>query len=109
MLICFLLNNLLFTYSSEKEEKAEVVCSAEDQDCCANDEAGDMCCEKESCCANVPVASHLNFSVIIGIDKKNEATVTAPSINTFDLYQINAAAKLADGYLSSLIKPPAFA
>lgn len=109
VLVCFLLNNLLFTYSSEKEEKAKIVCTSEDQGCCSENEVGNVCCESNDCCANVPVSTHLNFSVIIGVDKKSEAALTAPSINTFHLKQINAAGELADGHLNSLIKPPAFA
>jgi len=99
----------MFTYSTEKEEKLEVVCTSEYEGCCAEDEAGELCCEKESCCANVPVSSHLNFSVIIGIDKKNEAVLSTTSLTTFDLTQLNAASELADGFLNSLIKPPAIA
>ena len=99
----------MFTYSTQKEEKEIVVCASENEGCCSEDEAGDLCCEKESCCANVPVSSHLNFSVIIGIDKKNEAVLSTTSLTTFDLTQLNSASELADGFLNSLIKPPAVA
>ena len=110
VLVCFVLNNLLFTYSTVKEEKVEVVCMTNDEGCCTEDEAGDVCCNKESCCANVPVQSaHLNFSVIMGADEKNDALVSAGSFNTFQLHNLRSAAELSEGFLNSLIKPPAVA
>lgn len=110
MLVCFVLNNLLFTYSTQKEEKVEVVCMAVDEGCCSEDTNEDMCCNKENCCANVPVqTAHLNFSVIMGAEEKNEALVSAGSINTFQLHNLRSAAELSEGYLNSLIKPPAIA
>jgi len=110
VLVCFVLNNLLFTYSTQKEEKVEVVCTAEDEGCCSEDANEDMCCSKDNCCANVPVqSSHLNFSVIMGADEKNDAIVSSGSFNTFQLHNLRSAAELSDGYLNSLIKPPSIA
>lgn len=108
VLVCFLLNNLLFTYSTVKEEKVDVVCMAEDEGCCSEDSNEEMCCSKENCCANVPVQStHLNFSVIMGAEEKNDAFVSSASFNTFQLHNLRSAAELSEGYLNSLIKPPA--
>ncbi|MBP9068057.1 MAG: hypothetical protein KBG47_01025 [Bacteroidia bacterium] len=110
VLVCFVLNNLLFTYSTIKEEKVEVVCMAEDDGCCSEETNEEMCCNKENCCANIPVQSaHLNFSVIIGADEKNDAIVSSGSFNTFQLNNLRSAAELCEGHLHSLIKPPSIA
>ncbi len=111
MFVCFLLNNLLFTYSTKqislkKSEDTNITCQSED-DCCLNPNKENSCCEEGNCCANLP-SNHLNFSVIIGVDKKNEMLVSIASMNTFNLSELNSDAQLSDGYLSSLIKPPAF-
>lgn len=107
VLVCFLLNNLLFTYDahSVKEDPTETKCLSEDN-CCSEEEQ--TCCGKEDCCTNVPISnSHLHFSLIAGIDKKSESQLSATSLNTFYLNKIKSADNLSDGYLTSLIKPPA--
>jgi hypothetical protein len=81
-------------------------CQSEN-DCCLNPDKENSCCEEGNCCANLP-STHLNFSVIIGLSKKNEALVSVASMNTFRFSKLNSEAQLSDGYLSSLIKPPAF-
>lgn len=109
VLVCFLLNNLLFTYYTEEiAVKKEVKACVLKEECCEEESPKEMCCEKDKCCANIPSANtHLNFSVIIGIDKKNEALVFASSINTFDLSKLKSASELSEGFLNSLIRPPA--
>lgn len=111
MLVCFLLNNLLFTYSSEqvavKKTEETATCQSDD-DCCGSDSTEDTCCEKENCCANVPAtSSHISFSAIVGIDKKNEAIVPNPTSNSINRSDLRSASELSDGHSSSLIKPPA--
>jgi hypothetical protein len=106
VLVCFLLNNLLFTYDahSQTNEPTEVKCLSDDN-CCSEEQ--EACCEKKDCCANVPVStSHLHFSLIAGIDKKAESQLSTISLNTFYLNKIKVADNLSDGYLTSLIKPP---
>ncbi len=114
VLVCFLLNNLLFTYSTEQvsvkqSANLSTACASEGDCCSAGTEGDDACCQKENCCANIPSnSSHINFSVIIGIDKSNDATLYAASLTTFSLSNLKTASELSDGYLNSLIRPPAF-
>lgn len=88
-----------------------MVCSMdEEESCCTEEETEMVCCGEESCCARIPVqSSHLNFSVIIGSDEKNDALILANYFNTLQLSHLSAAGELSDGYLNSLIKPPAVA
>ncbi len=106
--MCFVLNNLLFTYSTEKKERVVIVCESEDGSCCMETETIDFCCQKESCCAQVPLQSaHINVSVIIGVDKKIETQITTPELTNFYLSHLKLTAELSEGHLNSLIKPPA--
>lgn len=112
VLVCFVLNNLLFTYGTEKQERTVLVCITNEEmedGCCAEEEDMEiLCCSEDGCCARIPVqSSHLNFSVIIGADEKNEAMVPADHFNTFQLSHLRTATELSEGHLSSLIKPPA--
>lgn len=110
VLACFVLNNLLFTYSTEKKETVIIVCESEDGSCCMETETIQFCCEKESCCAQVPVQSaHVNVSVIIGIDKKHDTQITAPELTNFYLAHLKSNSELSEGHLNSLIKPPSLA
>lgn len=112
MLVCFLLNNLLFTYASEEvavKKTEETTTCQSDNDCCGNNATEDTCCEKDNCCANVPATSnHISFSAIMGIDKKNEANVPLPATNSINRSDLRSASDLSEGHSSSLIKPPAF-
>lgn len=109
-MVCFLLNNLLFTYSQEENTPpaAETITACESKDkCCNNEPETKNCCEKESCCANVPASSyHLSFSAIIGIEKKNEAIVPLPLPNHLNKMYFRTASELSEGHTASLIKPP---
>jgi hypothetical protein len=108
VLLCFVLNNLLFTYATEKHSKIVVVCESEDGTCCMQmDEDVEMCCHMEDCAARVPIQSaHANFSVIIGLDKDQNQTIQTPELSNFNLAQIHKAAELSEGHLNALIKPP---
>lgn len=67
-----------------------------------------MCCQMEDCGARVPVQSaHVNVSVIIGLEKDNQTSLRTPELSNFSLSQLDQAAELSEGHLSSLIKPPA--
>lgn len=107
-MVCFVLNNLLFTYASEKQDRIVLVCESEKGECMLPQDLKDLCCQMEDCCARGPVQSaHVNFSVIIGVDKDHDPSVQTPELSNFNLSQIEQAAELCEGHSSSLIKPPA--
>ena len=109
VLVCFVLNNLLFTYSTEKKERVVILCDSEGNSCCMETETIEFCCEEGSCCAQVPVQSaHINVSVIIGVDKKSDTRIAALELANFYLSHLKLTAELSEGHLNSLIKPPAF-
>jgi hypothetical protein len=70
-------------------------------------ELAENCCKMENCPVRIPLQSaHVNFSVIIGVDKNQAASIQTPELTNFNLAQIVQAAELSEGHLNSLIKPP---
>jgi hypothetical protein len=98
----------LFTYAIEKKDKIVMVCESDKGECLLPKDLKDICCDMEDCCARVPVQSaHVNVSVIIGLEKEHQTSLKTPELSNFSLSQLDQAAELSEGHLSSLIKPPA--
>jgi hypothetical protein len=107
VLFCFVTNNLLFTYAIDKKDKIVMVCESDEGECLLPADLKDMCCDMEDCCARVPVQSaHVNVSVIMGLEKDSQPPLRTPEFSNFSLSQLDQAAELSEGHLSSLIKPP---
>ncbi len=112
---CLLANNVLFLYAlsySGSTEKESAVCNNEKPgSCCnskeeANTDDTETCCGMKGCCADLPAQS-IAYSIIVGDLLKDKTTI--PPLTSLELAKKHSRyhGYLSDGFLKTLIKPPA--